>query len=422
MDETVFVKKARSAGARVFRVGGCVRDACMGRAPKDRDYLLCGMEEQAFHRLFPEARQVGQSFPVFLLDIGGETCEVSFARRERKSGSGYCGFKVAFSSDVTVEEDLYRRDTTMNSMAWELPEERLIDPYGGQRDVKAGLVRAVSEHFAEDPVRALRAARQSAELDFKITEETFSYMACCKEELLGEPQERIFHEMALSLQTRKPSVFFRNLQRAGLLQAVFPELHALIGQEQPVEFHPEGDAFEHVLLVLDAVSRETSDVSARFAALVHDIGKGRTPKEMLPHHYGHEIAGYDVLLEWSHRMTLPKLWLQKAEFVIKEHMRAPRLAKHRKIAALLMSLSKSKVSVEEFQSIIRADHGSLPEYLLHAKEYIMAMQEVSGAECPSHLHGKEIGDWIFSEQVAAYQRKRKDSGNVNKRCGFDRNF
>lgn len=409
MKEEEFAAKLKAIGAEVYIVGGWVRDYLRGAKPKDKDYLLCGCREEDFTKLFPKAVKVGKSFPVYLLRIEGENCEVAFARRERKQGQGYRGFAVEFGPEVTVEEDLYRRDTTMNSMAWRLSDGEIIDPYGGRADIEARCIRAVSHHFRDDPVRALRAARQAAELGFAIAEETYGYMADCGKELAGEPQERLLEEMKKAFASAAPSIFFRALQRVGLLETAFPELAALIGKTQPEAFHPEGDAFEHTLLIVDKVAGDTTSLTARFAGLVHDLGKGTTPAEMLPHHYGHEVRGLEVLTAWNRRMTLPKEWMKAAGFVIREHMRAPRLGKTGKIAALLLNLAKSGLTIADFKAIIRADHGGLPLYLEKAGQLISAMSEVSGKEAPKGLSGPEIGTWLFSQQVRILQRKLREA-------------
>ena len=402
MDEREFVAKVRAAGARVFLVGGCVRDAMLQKPPKDRDYVLCGMEEGCFLGRFPQAKRVGKSFPVYLLEIDGRACEVAFARRERKTGHGYRGFQVEFGAKVSIEEDLFRRDTTMNSMAVELPQGTVMDPYGGREDIRKKIIRAVSVHFMEDPVRALRAARQAAEHGFSIEAGTVSYMRRCAEELKEEPQERIVNELALALAAGKPSIFFRSLQAAGLLSCVFPEISRLVGRVQPVDFHPEGDAYEHSLLVVDKVSKETVNLAARFAGLVHDIGKGMTPDSMLPHHYGHERRGIDVMERWNERMTLPNAWLHAAKFIIAQHMRAPRLEKPGKIVDLLLAVDKGPLPFEDFNAIIRADHGSLPDYLRDYETHLSRIRAISGKDCPSHIKGRDIGAWIRDAQVRAY--------------------
>ncbi len=383
-------------------VGGYVRDKLMGREPKDKDYVISGIREQDFCALFPDAKRVGKSFPVYLAEINEKFSEIAFARKEQKAGRGYRGFTTEYDATVTIEEDLYRRDSTMNSIALELPEEILLDPYHGVDAIRAKEIRPVSEHFLEDPVRALRAARQSAELGFAITEQTFSYMRACKEELKEEPQERLFAELSKALAAEQPSLFFRNLQAADLLQLCFPEIHALIGKTQPKDFHPEGDAFEHSMLVVDFVAKRNTKAETRFAALCHDLGKGQTPAEMLPHHYGHETCGGDVLRKWNARMTLPKIWMEMAEFAISMHMRAPRIGHPGKKVDLLTALHKSKLSIKDFNDIILADHGSLPDYLQYAEEILPLLLAVSGNDAPKELRGKKIAEWIRREQIQKF--------------------
>ena len=191
MTEEQFVERVRSAGARVFRVGGCVRDHFRGMPAKDVDYVVTGMTEEMLCALFPRAEKIGKAFPVYHVRVDGVRREVAFARRERKMGEGYRGFDVVFDPSVTIEEDLYRRDTRMNAMALELPSGALLDPYGGRADIAAGVIRAVSHHFTDDPVRALRAARQAAEFGFRVEEGTLRYMNACAAELKNEPTERL---------------------------------------------------------------------------------------------------------------------------------------------------------------------------------------------------------------------------------------
>lgn len=399
MTEAVFVERIRSAGARVFRVGGCVRDRFRGMPAKDVDYVVTGMTEERLCTLFPHAEKIGKAFPVYHVRVDGARREVAFARRERKTGVGYRGFAVVFDPSVTIAEDLYRRDTTMNAMAIELPEGVLLDPYGGQADLAAGVIRAVSEHFTDDPVRALRAARQAAAFGYAVEEGTLSYMRACAEELRAEPTERLMGELRRALAAQRPSVFFRVLRAADLLAVTFPEIAALEGQTQPTEFHPEGDALAHTLAMVDAVACETAEIKTRFAALVHDLGKGLTPQELLPHHYGHERTGLDALAAWNARMTLPHDWRKAAAFVIREHMRAPRLTRPGKIADLLLGIRASGLSIEEFNIIIRADHGSLPDYLAHGTAYLAAMHAITGRAAPSALSGAQIGVWLREQRV-----------------------
>ena len=399
MREEEFVKAVEGAGGTVYLVGGWVRDHLRGATPRDKDFVITGLEREAFAELFPAASLIGHAFPVYLVEIDGVRSEVSFARRERKSGHGYRGFAVDFGAEVTIEDDLFRRDTRINSMAYRLPAMELIDPYGGRSDLAHCVIRATSHHFSEDPVRALRAARQAAELGFVIEDGTRTLMADCATELEEEPTERIVHELSRALAAPQPSLFFEALAHASLLESVFPEIFALRGKTQPPEYHPEGDAYCHTMQIVDVVARKTQTIEARFAALVHDIGKGQTPEEMLPHHYGHEQRGLLVLDAWNKRMTLPKSWLMAAHFVIKEHMRAPLLKKTGKIADLLLAVEKSGLSFADFRRIICADHGTLPYYLVHGEDLLRKMLQVRGTEAPPELRGADVGKWLREERV-----------------------
>ena len=403
MEETQFVRRVREAGGRVAVVGGWVRDTLRGVQPKDKDYVVAGLDENDFCGLFPGIQKVGRSFPVFLLKIDGASSEIALARTERKSGSGYLGFEICADKNVALEDDLSRRDTTMNAMAVELfadgaPPKR-IDLFGGEADIRSGRIRAVSERFMEDPVRALRAARQAAVFDFTVEPRTIDLMSACREELMKEPQPRIFGEFSRAMEASRPSVFFRTLYRARLLDAIFPEIFALVGKTQPAAFHPEGDTFEHTMATVDAVAERTENVVVRFAALVHDFGKGTTPQSMLPHHYGHEVRGLAVLEAWNRRMQFPRVWLQVAEFVIAEHMRASRLKKPGKIAELLVALSRLPVPAKEVLHVFCVDHGGLPPYFERYDSLIAELLSIRGGDAPEELRGEAVGKWIRTKQA-----------------------
>lgn len=404
MNEMEFSQKIDDLGGTLYIVGGWVRDKLRGVIPKDKDFVICHVKEEDFKQNFPKAKKVGKSFPVYLVKIEDRECEVAFARKERKTGTGYTGFAVDYDANITINEDLYRRDTTMNSIAYRVRDEKIIDPYDGQKDIKQRRIKAVSYHFKEDPVRALRAARQACELNFNIDDDTINLMRECKNEIQAEPQERIFNELQRALKAKRPSIFFRNLVKADLLNILFPEIHALIGKTQPEAFHPEGDAFEHTMEIVDLVSDMTDDLAVRFAGLVHDLGKGVTPKEMLPHHYGHEKTGLDVLKSWNKRMTLPKKWLQGGLFVIKEHMRAARLGKVGKIVDFLLAVEKNPLGFAGFNCVILADSKSLPYYLADYHSYLQKIHSVSMNNCPQNLKGKAIGEWIRNEQIKLFNQ------------------
>lgn len=405
MKETDFIEAVEEAGGALYIAGGWVRDMLRGEKPQDKDFVVAGLEQETFLRLFPAAICIGKSFPVYILEIDGVKTEIAFARREKKTGRGYTGFSVDFAASVTIEEDLWRRDTTMNSMALRLPDKILIDPYGGQADIAKRTIRATSKHFLEDPVRALRAARQAAELEFSVAEDTVPLMAACASELMEEPSERLVHELSRALAAPRPSLFFRTLLEADLLQLVFPELFAMLGKMQPEAYHPEGDAFAHAMQIVDEVAQETQNLPARFAALAHDLGKGTTPPEMLPHHYGHETRGLAALAAWNKRMTLPKAWLEAARFVIKEHMRAPLLVKKGKMAELLLAVRHSGLSFADFCRIIRADHhGTLPRYLAEGEKILALLHSIKGSDAPPELTGAAVGCWLHEQRARALGR------------------
>jgi tRNA nucleotidyltransferase (CCA-adding enzyme) len=404
MKELDFAKKVNEIGGTAYLVGGAVRDKFRGVPAHDKDYCITGVKDSIFAENFPNALKFGKSFPVYGVNIDGKNCEVALARTEKKVGAGYRGFKVNFNSEIKIEQDLYRRDTTINAMAIDILREELIDPFGGREDVANKKIRAVSEHFIEDPVRALRAARQSAQFNFEITPETLHAMNLCAFELKDEPGERIFAELENALKTDKPSIFFRNLERAGILEVTFPEIAHLIGKIQSPEFHPEGDAYEHTLQIVDEVASVNSKPVIRFAALVHDLGKGKTPENELPHHYQHETRGLEVLEEMSERIHLPTDWKKIAEFVISEHMRAPVMTRSSKIVDFLIALHKSKISVEDFNDIINFDHHGLPSHLVNAKIILAELLKVSGKNAPPELTGSEIGNWIRNERIKIYTK------------------
>ena len=407
MTEIEFAEKIAEIGGVAYLVGGAVRDKFRGVEAHDKDYCITGVLEKNFAEKFPAAFKVGKSFPVYMLEIGGKVSEVALARTEKKSGTGYHGFKVNFDKTVTIEQDLYRRDTTMNAMAVEILSGEVIDPFGGRADVAEKKIRATSEHFTDDPVRALRAARQAAQFDFEITAETLAAMNLCAFELSKEPGERIFAELEKALRTEKPSRFFRSLDAAGLLAVTFPEIARLQGKTQPVEFHPEGDAYEHTMQIVDEIVKINPKPVIRFAALVHDLGKGLTPEEMLPHHYEHDRRGVDVLNEMSTRIRLPSDWKKIAAFVIREHMRAPVLTGAGKIIDLLIKIHNSKIAVADFNDIIRTDHHGLPNYLANAETILAEILKVSGKSAPPELKGAEIGDWIRAERIRRFVAIRR---------------
>ncbi|MCU0809567.1 MAG: multifunctional CCA addition/repair protein [Thiobacillaceae bacterium] len=302
---------------KIYTVGGAVRDALLGRPVVDRDYVVVGATPAEMVAL--GYRPVGQDFPVFLHPATQE--EYALARTERKSGHGYKGFTVHAAPEVTLEEDLYRRDLTINAMAQD-ESGNLIDPYGGQADLQARLFRHVSPAFAEDPVRILRVARFAARFtNFSVAPDTLTLMRRIVEE--GEVDalvpERVWQEVSRGLMEEMPSRMFRVLRECGALARLFPEIDRLFGVPQPPEHHPEIDTGEHVMQVIDWAASHGMSLPVRFAALTHDLGKGVTPPEAWPKHHGHEAKSAELVRTLSERIRVPADCRDLAVAVARDH-------------------------------------------------------------------------------------------------------
>jgi tRNA nucleotidyltransferase (CCA-adding enzyme) len=287
---------------QVYCVGGAVRDRLLDLPVKDRDWVVVGSTpEEMVARGF---RPVGADFPVFLHPETHE--EYALARTERKTAAGYKGFNIFASPEVTLEEDLLRRDFTVNAMA-EDEHGKLIDPHNGQADLKAGVLRHVSAAFAEDPVRILRGARFAARFGFSIAPETLQLMRAmvANGEVDALVAERVWQELARALMERHPSRFFLTLRECGALRKILPEVDALFGVPQPVHHHPEIDCGVHVMMVLDDTAKLERSLEVRFAALGHDLGKATTPEETLPRHIGHEQRSIDLVKAVCERLRVP---------------------------------------------------------------------------------------------------------------------
>jgi tRNA nucleotidyltransferase (CCA-adding enzyme) len=303
----------------VYLVGGAVRDELLGRKVAERDWVVVGATPDELLR--QGYRQVGREFPVFLHPQTHE--EYALARRERKSGAGYRGFVTDAAPTVTLEDDLKRRDLTINAMARSL-DGTLIDPHGGRRDLEARLLRHVSEAFVEDPVRILRVARFAARfapLGFRVAGETLELMRAMVTS--GEVQalvpERVWQEAERALGEARPAAFFEVLRACGALAHIFPEVEALFGVPQPAQWHPEIDTGVHTLMVIDMAARLSPLASVRFAALTHDLGKALTPHEKWPRHPGHEVASVRLVTELCARLRVPNEFRDLAILVARHH-------------------------------------------------------------------------------------------------------
>lgn len=290
---------------KIYLVGGAVRDKLLGLPVYDRDWVVVGATPDDM--LSQGYQQVGKDFPVFLHPKTHE--EYALARTERKSGQGYTGFTCYAAPDVTLEEDLLRRDLTINAIA-EDNEGHLFDPYHGQTDLQDRILRHVSPAFREDPLRVLRLARFAAKyahLEFTIAPETQAMMSeiAANGELNTLTAERVWKETEKALTTDSPHIYFKVLRDCGALAVLFPEVDALFGVPAPEKWHPEIDTGIHTLLTIQEAAKLTPDIAVRFAALCHDVGKGVTPKEEWPHHYRHNATGVPIARALCERLKVP---------------------------------------------------------------------------------------------------------------------
>ena len=302
---------------KTYLVGGAVRDGLLGITGADRDWVVVGSTPEAMAA--QGFRPVGKDFPVFLHPQTHE--EYALARTERKTAPGYKGFVVHASPEVSLEEDLARRDLTINAIA-QAEDGTLIDPYGGQHDLQHKVLRHVTEAFREDPVRILRVARFAARFpDFKVAEQTLALMQDMV--LAGEVDalvsERVWQELSKGLMSAKPSRMLQVLRDCGALKILLPEVDRLYGVPQPPEHHPEIDTGVHLEMVLDETARVHAPLEVRFAALCHDLGKGTTAKELLPRHIGHEQRSVTLLRKLCERLRVPVPCRELAEVVAREH-------------------------------------------------------------------------------------------------------
>jgi tRNA nucleotidyltransferase (CCA-adding enzyme) len=397
----------------LYRVGGYVRDRLLGKTPSDSDYVVVGAT--ADEMLSRQFKLVGADFPVFLHPETGD--EYALARTERKTGPGYKGFSIYAEPDVTLEEDLARRDLTINAMA-EDERGNVIDPYGGQADLKAGVLRHVSDAFKEDPVRILRVARFAARYGFSIAPETTVMM--CEMVVAGEVDaltpERVWQELEKSLGEAKPARFFMVLRECGALTRLFPEVDALFGIPQPEEHHPEIDTGVHTMMVLEAAARLTDDQQVRFAALVHDLGKGLTLKSQWPSHVDHEGAGVALVETICNRYKAPAAYRDLGKLVAEYHLQCHRVLelKASTVVKLLSKLDAFR-RPERLSQFILACHAdaigrkgfenrSYPqaEYLNAA--YMAASQVSAKAIVDSGFTGSRIGELMHEQRTAAVKR------------------
>ncbi|HUO67048.1 MAG TPA: multifunctional CCA addition/repair protein [Gammaproteobacteria bacterium] len=344
---------------KVYEVGGAVRDALLGLPVKERDWVVVG--SSADELLAQGYRRVGKDFPVFLHPTTND--EYALARTERKVGRGYTGFQFDTAATVTLEQDLERRDLTINAIA-RAPDGTLIDPWGGRRDLEARVLRHVSPAFAEDPLRVLRVARfaaRFAKLGFTVAPETLRLMAeiVASGEIEALTPERVWQETAKALGEDDPAAYIEVLRACGALARVFPEVDALFGVPQSERWHPEIDTGVHVLLALKIAARLTGAPTVRFAVLTHDVGKAATPPALLPAHHGHERRSEELLAALCARLPVPNRFRDLALHVARHHGTVHRAAelKPRTVLEVIMAVDalRQPERFEEFLLACEAD-------------------------------------------------------------------
>ena len=404
---------------KVYLVGGAVRDALLGYPSSERDWVVVGASPREL--LDRGYQQVGRDFPVFLHPETRD--EYALARTERKQGHGYTGFAVHCDPAVTLEQDLLRRDLTVNAMA-RSAEGEIIDPYGGQRDLAARVLRHVSAAFVEDPLRVLRTARfaaRYAHLGFSVAPETLALMAEIVDqgELAHLPAERIWVELERALGERDPQVFVQVLRDCGALEALLPEVEALFGVPQTERYHPEIDTGIHTLMALQQAARLTPASDVRFALLVHDLGKGTTPRDEWPRHIAHEQRGLQLVERVCQRLKAPGQYRELALKVCQYHTHCHRALELRgKTLLRLLQATDALRRPERFEAFLLACEADArgrrgleqcdypqADYLRRA---LAAAREVSAADFSAQgLQGKALGDAIASERVRRLEALRR---------------
>jgi len=400
----------------IYLVGGAVRDKLLGIEPKDRDWVVVGATPQQMLDLGYQA--VGKDFPVFLHPETKE--EYALARTERKTAPGYHGFEFHASPEVTLEEDLIRRDLTINAMAMD-QAGNIIDPFNGQEDLEAGRLRHVSNAFVEDPVRILRIARYAARFakwGFRVAHATQALMKkmVANGEVDALVAERVWQELERVLGEDAPQRFFEVLRNCGALARIFPELEALFGVPQPKHHHPEEDSGIHTMMVLEQAAKLSPDPRIRFAALVHDLGKGTTPEAEWPRHIEHEARGVPLVERLCKRLRIPKEYRELAVIVTREHLSYHRAAELRP-GTLLKLLERIDAfrrpeRLEQFLLACEADsrgrpgfeaqHFEQPEIFRRA--YHAALQVTAREVVERGFSGKGVGEELHRLRIAAIKQ------------------
>lgn len=404
---------------KTYLVGGAVRDQLLKLLVKEHDYVVVGATPQEMLDLGYQL--IGKDFPVFLHPK--TKAEYALARTERKIGPGYTGFTCYAAPDVTLEDDLKRRDLTINAIA-QTEDGTLIDPFHGQQDLANKILRHVSHAFIEDPVRILRVARfaaRFAKLGFRIAPETMQLMQAmvANGEVAALVPERVWQELQKALTEESPQEFITVLRNCGALKILFPEIDDLYGVPNPPQWHPEIDTGIHTLMVLTQAALISQNPAVRFAALVHDLGKGTTPKSEWPHHPGHEERGVDLIKKLCKRYLVPREYQELAILASKFHTHCHKVFEL-KMSTLLKTLEhldafRRPERFKNFLQVCEADfHGRTgfenKEYL-QSKYFLQAFEIAQNVDIQSlleqGLEGKALGEHIHQQRVRALKQALK---------------
>jgi tRNA nucleotidyltransferase (CCA-adding enzyme) len=406
---------------QVYLVGGAVRDALLGLPVKERDWVVVGGTREELLR--KQYREVGRDFPVFLHPESHE--EYALARLERKVAPGYRGFAVEFGPEVTLEEDLARRDLTINAIA-QATDGTLVDPHGGQRDLESRTLRHVSDAFIEDPVRVLRVARFAAcfaGLGFHVAPDTLDLMRHMVErhEVDALVPERVWQESEKALKEPAASTFFKVLRECGALKPIYPEIDALFGVPQPPQWHPEIDTGVHTLMVLDEAVALSDDARVRFAALVHDLGKGTTPQAEWPSHHGHEERSVALIEALAGRLRVPGDYRDLAVIVARYHgivhrafeLRASTLLEFMERADAFRRADRFAQALLACEADARGRTG-LESNPYPQREYVLAARDAAAAIKPTAddiatRNGAQIAERLHKRRIHALSAMRERS-------------
>jgi len=411
-DITQMANKIKNAGGKLYLVGGAVRDQIIGKENIDEDYCVTGISKQEFEEIFPDAHLRGKFFAVY--EINGK--EFALARKERKKGKGHKEFEIYTDKKITIQEDLERRDITINSIAKDVLTNEYIDPFHGIEDIKQRRIRLTSNAFKEDPLRVYRVARFAATLNFGVEENTIKQMKMLRNELETLSKERIFQEFKKALEGDKPSMFFETLRKAEVLDVHFKEIYNLIGQIQPEKYHPEGDSYKHTMIVVDSSCGLTNNLEIRFSCLVHDLGKGTTPKEILPHHYGHEERGEKLVISLSNRIGLPKIWTKCGQVSAKEHMKGGMFDEMtpKKQLEFIEKVSKSPLGLKGMKTVVMCDkyrNNEYPKNIEFDEIGDKCLSEIDGKYIINKYHleeGLELKNKLHEERIRWLKEYKKD--------------